>query len=81
MAPAAEHNPGSDTEGGEKPVREQLKKATIAAQGGLSGSSDVPPSIEAEAENGERGREDSGEVRKRRGTDIATPKNEEDLLD
>ncbi|KAK3672111.1 hypothetical protein LTR78_008082 [Recurvomyces mirabilis] len=56
MAPVAEHNPGSDTEGAEKPVREQLRKATIAAQGGMSSSGDAPSNAEAEGENGERGR-------------------------
>ncbi|KAK5699685.1 hypothetical protein LTR97_005814 [Elasticomyces elasticus] len=59
MAPTADNPPLSDTEAAEKPVREQLKKASIAGlpQDGLSkDTADMPIADERKSESGGRGR-------------------------
>ncbi|TKA82937.1 hypothetical protein B0A55_01309 [Friedmanniomyces simplex] len=61
MAPTADNPPLSDTETAEKPVREQLKKASIAGlplnpQTSEGTSEDLPVAEEHVGENGSRGR-------------------------
>ncbi|KAK3623662.1 hypothetical protein LTR56_009612 [Elasticomyces elasticus] len=59
MAPTADNPPLSDTETAEKPVREQLKKASIAGlpQENLpKDTADMPIADERRSENGGRGR-------------------------
>ncbi|KAK5686362.1 hypothetical protein LTS10_002480 [Elasticomyces elasticus] len=59
MAPTADNPPLSDTEAAEKPVREQLKKASIAGlpQETLpTDTADMPVIDERKSENGGRGR-------------------------